>query len=192
MNFLEEKIRKCGTVLPGNVLEVNDFLNHQIDVALLDKLGENFAELFKGVDVTKILTIEASGIPVACSLARAFNNIPVVFARKHHTSNIAQDVYYSTVWSYTNSRNYNVSVSKKYIQPSDKFILADDFLANGNAVNGLIEIVESVGAKVQGVCVAIEKGFQGGGDALREKGYRVESGAIIDKMSYDGTIVFRK
>lgn len=192
MDFLEERIRREGVVLPGNVLKVNDFLNHQLDVALLDRLGGEFARLFTGTEVTKILTVESSGIAVACSIARAMGNIPVVFAKKHSSPKMSEDVYYATVWSYINSCNYNIVVSKKYISPQDKILLADDFLANGNALNGLIEMIEAVGAHVQGACIAIEKGFQGGGDSLRKKGYRIESGVIIDSMSYDGTIVFRK
>lgn len=191
MKFLEDKIKKDGVVLPGNILKVNSFLNHQIDVGLLDKLAEEFKKAFEGVEITKVVTIEASGIAVACSVARAFGNIPVLFAKKHKSAALSDDVYYSTVWSHTNSYNYNIVVSKEYLSPDDKILLVDDFLANGNAVKGLLEIAESAGAKVQGVCVAIEKAFQSGGDALREKGIHLESGAVIEKMSYDGDIVFR-
>lgn len=191
MKLLEDRIRKEGIVLPGNILKVNGFLNHQIDVALLDALGEEFAGHFKGAGITKIVTVESSGIAVACSIARAFGNIPVLFAKKHHSSNFSESVYYSTVWSNTNSRNYNIVISKNYISPDDKVLLADDFLANGNAFNGLIEIIEGAGAEIKGMCVAIEKGFLKGGDKLRAKGYQVESGAIIESMSYNGDIVFR-
>lgn len=191
MKLLEDRIKKDGVVLPGNILKVNSFLNHQIDVGLLDKLAEDFKKSFVGVDITKIVTIEASGIAVACSVARAFGNIPVLFAKKHKSAALSDDVYYSTVWSHTNSCNYNIVISREYLSSDDKILLVDDFLANGNAMNGLIEIAESAGAKVQGVCVAIEKAFQSGGDALREKGIHVESGAIIEKMSYNGDIIFR-
>ncbi len=191
MKLLEEKILKDGIVLPGNILKVNSFLNHQIDVDLLDKLGQNFAELFKGSEISKIITIESSGIAVACSVARAFNNVPVLFAKKHSNPNVAEDVFYSTVWSNTNSCNYNIVISKNYLSSQDKVLIVDDFLANGNAINGLIEIAKDAGAKVEGVCVAIEKAFQKGGDAIRAKGIRVESGAIIDSMTYNGDITFR-
>lgn len=191
MKLLEDRIKKDGIVLPGNILKVNSFLNHQIDVELLDKLAEDFKKSFDGVDITKVVTIEASGIAVACSVARAFGNIPVLFAKKHTSAALSDDVYYSTVWSHTNSCNYNIVISREYLSSDDKILLVDDFLANGNAMKGLIEIAENAGAKVQGICVAIEKAFQSGGDALREKGIQLESGAIIEKMSYNGDIIFR-
>ncbi len=190
MELLENRIRKDGEVLPGNILKVSSFLNHQIDVALLDGLAAEWKKLFEGTEITKILTIESSGIAVACSVARAFGNVPVVFAKKHQSSNISEDVYSTTVWSFTHSRNYNVVVSRKYLSEGDKVLLVDDFLANGSALEGLVNLVESAGACVQGACIAIEKGFQDGGQKLRSKGYRIESGAIIKSMTGDGQIYF--
>lgn len=190
MELLEERIKNDGEVLPGNILKVSNFLNHQIDINLMDQMGEEFSRLYKNTEVTKILTIESSGIAIAYSVAQKFE-VPLVFAKKHQSSNVNEDVYSTKVWSFTHNQNYNVVVSKKYINPQDKILLVDDFLANGNALNGLIEIVEKAGAKIQGICIAIEKGFQDGGKKLREKGYHVESLAIIDKMTDDGKITFR-
>ncbi|MGN0728656.1 xanthine phosphoribosyltransferase [Treponema sp.] len=191
MKLLEDRIKKDGVVLPGNILKVNSFLNHQIDVSLLDSLAENFKKAFEGVELTKIVTIEASGIAVACAVARAFGNLPVLFAKKHKSAALSDDVYYATVWSHTNSCNYNIVISKDYISSEDKILLVDDFLADGNAMNGLIEIAENAGAKIQGVCVAVEKSFQLGGDSIRKKGIRVESGAVIERMTYNGDIDFK-
>lgn len=190
MQLLEERIRKDGDVLPGNILKVSSFLNHQIDVQLLDKLGEEYARLYKGTPVTKILTIEASGIAVACSVARQFG-VPVVFAKKHQSSNVNEDVYATSVWSFTHSCNYNVVVSKKYLSKDDKVLLVDDFLANGSALAGLVDLVNKAGATVQGACIVIEKGFQDGGKQLRQSGLRIESLAIIDSMSPENGITFR-
>ena len=156
----------------------------------MDQMGAEFARLYKDTKPTKILTIESSGIAVGYAVARQFD-VPLVFAKKHQSSNVNEGVYSASVWSFTHNQNYTVVVSKKYINPGDKILLVDDFLANGNALNGLIEIVEKAGASVQGICIAIEKGFQNGGKMLREKGYRVESLAIVDKMTDDGTITFR-
>lgn len=191
MELLENRIKKDGEVLPGNILKVSSFLNHQIDTVLLDQMGAEFARLYKDTPVTKILTIESSGIAVGYSVARQFG-VPLVFAKKHQSSNVNEDVYSTTVYSYTHGQNYNVVVSKRFISPEDKILLVDDFLANGKALNGLIDLVEQAGAKVQGVCIAIEKGFQDGGKTIRERGYRVESAAIIEKMTDDGQIEFRK
>ncbi|WP_177528717.1 xanthine phosphoribosyltransferase [uncultured Treponema sp.] len=190
MELLENRIREDAEVLPGNILKVSNFLNHQIDVKLMDQMGEEFARLYKDTPVTKILTIESSGIAVAYSVAQKFG-VPLVFAKKHKSSNVNEDVYSAKVWSFTHNQEYTVVVSKKYISPGDKILLVDDFLANGAALNGLIKIAEDAGAKVQGICIAIEKGFQNGGKELREKGYRVESLAIVDKMTDDGKIQFR-
>ena len=190
MELLEKRIIEDGEVLPGNILKVSNFLNHQIDVRLMDEMGAEFARLYKDTKPTKILTIESSGIAVGYAVARQFG-VPLVFAKKHQSSNVNEGVYSARVWSFTHNQNYTVVVSKKYINPGDKILLVDDFLANGNALNGLIEIVEKAGASVQGICIAIEKGFQNGGKMLREKGYRVESLAIVDKMTDDGTITFR-
>src|SRR5574344_716677 len=190
MQLLEERIRKDGDVLPGNILKVSSFLNHQIDVQLLDKLGEEYARLYKGTPVTKILTIEASGIAVACSVARQFG-VPVVFAKKHQSSNVNEDVYATSVWSFTHSCNYNVVVSKKYLSADDSVLLVDDFLANGSALSGLVDLAKKAGAKVAGACIVIEKGFQDGGEKLRAGGLHIESLAIIDKMSPEEGITFR-
>ena len=190
MELLEKRIIEDGEVLPGNILKVSNFLNHQIDVRLMDHMGAEFARLYKDTKPAKILTIESSGIAVGYAVARQFG-VPLVFAKKHQSSNVNEGVYSASVWSFTHNQNYTVVVSKKYINPGDKILLVDDFLANGNALNGLIEIVEKAGASVQGICIAIEKGFQNGGKMLREKGYRVESLAIVDKMTDDGTITFR-
>lgn len=190
MKLLENRIREDAEVLPGNILKVSNFLNHQIDVKLMDQMGEEFARLYKDTPVTKILTIESSGIAVAYSVAQKFG-VPLVFAKKHKSSNVNEDVYSAKVWSFTHNQEYTVVVSKKYISSCDKILLVDDFLANGAALNGLIKIVDDAGAKVQGICIAIEKGFQNGGKELREKGYRVESLAIVDKMTDNGKIQFR-
>lgn len=190
MKLLENRIREDAEVLPGNILKVSNFLNHQIDVKLMDQMGEEFARLYKDTPVTKILTIESSGIAVAYSVAQKFG-VPLVFAKKHKSSNVNEDVYSAKVWSFTHNQEYTVVVSKKYISSCDKILLVDDFLANGAALNGLIKIVDDAGAKVQGICIAIEKGFQNGGKELREKGFRVESLAIVDKMTDNGKIQFR-
>ncbi len=190
MELLEERIRKDGEVLPGNILKVSSFLNHQIDVQLLDELGAEFKRLYKDTPVTKILTVEASGIAVACSVARQFG-VPVVFAKKHQSSNVNEDVYSTTVWSFTHSKNYNVVVSKKYLSAEDKVLIVDDFLANGSALAGLLDLVNKAGAEAMGACIVIEKGFQDGGEKLRSEGVRIESLAIIDSMSPDEGIQFR-
>lgn len=191
MELLEERIRKDGEVLPGNILKVSSFLNHQIDVNLLDELGAEFARLYKDSKITKILTVEASGIAIACSVARQFN-VPVVFAKKHQSSNVNEDVYSTTVWSFTHSKNYNVVVSKKYLSKDDRVLLVDDFLANGSALAGLVDLVNKAGAVMEGACIVIEKGFQDGGEKLRQQGIRIESLAIIDSMNVDEGIKFRK
>lgn len=191
MELLEERIRKDGEVLPGNILKVSSFLNHQIDVKLLDELGKEYKRLYEKSKVTKILTVEASGIAIACSVAREFN-VPVVFAKKHQSSNVNEDVFSTTVWSFTHSRNYNVVVSKKFLNSDDKVLIVDDFLANGSALSGLVDLVKQAGAEVTGACIVIEKGFQDGGDKLRREGLRIESLAIIDSMSPEEGIKFRK
>jgi len=190
MDLLKERIRKDGQVLPGNILKVGSFLNHQIDIELLDKIGEEFARLYKGVPVTKILTVEASGIAIACSVAHILR-VPVVFAKKNKTGNVNDDCYVTSVYSFTNAKNYNVIVSRNYLKPEDKILLVDDFLANGSALSGLLDLANQAGAKVQGACIVIEKGFQEGGRLLRDKGLRIESLAIIDSMSVENGITFR-
>lgn len=190
MELLEQRIIKDGEVLPGNILKVSGFLNHQIDISLLDAMGAEFKRLFKDKEVTKVVTIESSGIAIAYPVAREFG-VPLVFAKKHQSKNVNEDVYKTVVYSFTHGQDYTVVVSKKFIKPGDKVLIVDDFLANGKALEGLIDIIEQAGATVQGMCIAIEKGFQKGGDSLREKGYQVESLAIVDKMTDDGKIEFR-
>ena len=191
MNFLEERIAKDGIVKPGNVLKVDSFLNHQMDVTLMDQMGEEFKRRFADKTITKVLTIEASGIGIACSVARAFQT-PMVFAKKAKSINIDGDVYVAEVESFTHKTTNNVIVSKKYLSPDDHVLIIDDFLANGCALTGLISIIESAGATVEGIGIAIEKGFQPGGSLIREKGYHLESLAIVDAMDAEtGTIQFR-
>lgn len=189
MKLLEEKILEQGEVLPGNVLKVGSFLNHQLDVKLLLEMGKEAARLFEGVPVTKIVTAEASGIAIATAFAAVFG-VPALFAKKNKTSNLAGEFYTANVHSYTHGNDYKMVVDKKYLKPDDTVIIADDFLANGAALEGLCDIVAQSGATLAGCVIAIEKGFQGGGDRLREKGVRVESLAIVESME-DGKITFR-
>lgn len=192
MNFLEERILKDGIIKPGNVLKVDSFLNHQMDVKLLDEIGREFHRRFKSEKITKILTIEASGIAIAYPVAREFD-VPLVFAKKAKSVNIDGDVYVAEVESFTHKNKNQVIVSKKYLSPEDNVLIIDDFLANGCALQGLVSIVESAGASVAGLGIAIEKGFQIGGRVIRNLGYRLESLAIIDSMNdKDGTVVFRE
>ena len=190
MKKMQEKILKEGTILPGGVLKVGSFLNQQIDTPFMKAIGEEIAELFKDAEITRILTIESSGIPIAISAGFAMN-LPVVYAKKNKSSNISGDCYCTMVHSFTHGNNNNVIVGKEYIKPDDKILIVDDFLAHGSALTGLIEIVEQAGATVVGCVAAIEKGFQMGGDSLRKKGYRVESLAIIEEMT-DTEIYFRE
>ena len=190
MRKMEEKILAEGEILSGGVLKVGSFLNQQIDTVFMKEIGEEIAEMFKDEEVTKILTIEASGIPIAVSAGFAME-LPVVYAKKNKSSNISGDVYSTVVQSFTHGNKNHVIVNKEYISPDDKVLIVDDFLAHGSALTGLIEIVEMAGAKVVGCVAAIEKGFQLGGDRLRERGYRVESLAIIEEMD-DIEITFRK
>lgn len=190
MDFLEERIKKDGHVYPGNILKVDSFLNHQIDVSLMDQVGEAFYEKYKERGITKILTIEASGIAIAYATARAFG-VPLLFAKKTQSLNIGNDVYATTVSSFTYKKDYQVVISKKYLGPDDHVVIVDDFLATGNAMFGLTEICKMAGAAVEGIGICIEKGFQNGGKQLREMGYSVTSLAIIESMSDDGGIVFQ-
>ena len=190
MKKMEEKILAEGVILSGGVLKVGSFLNQQIDTVFMREMGEEIARLFKDEEVTKILTIEASGIPIAVSAGFAMN-LPVVYAKKNKSSNISGDVYTTVVQSFTHGNKNNVIVNKEYISPDDRILIVEDFLAHGSALTGLIEIAEMGGATVVGCVAAIEKGFQLGGDRLREKGYRIESLAIIEEMD-DTEIVFRK
>jgi xanthine phosphoribosyltransferase len=189
MKLLEEKILSCGAVLPGNILKVDSFLNHQLDVSLLSELGKEFYRLFSDCNVTRILTVEASGIPIACFAAQHFN-VPVVFAKKGYHKNIGNDVYTAEVFSFTKGTSYTIFVSKKYINPGDNILVIDDFLANGQAVLGLKKIIEDAGANLTGVGIAIEKGFQNGGKEIRAQGVKLKSLAIVDSMT-DDSISFR-
>lgn len=190
MQLLKDRILKDGIVKEGNVLKVDSFLNHQMDISLFEEIGKEFKKRFDGESINKILTIEASGIGIACIAARYFN-VPVVFAKKSKTKNIAGDVYTSRVESFTHGRIYDIMVSKDFLNSGDRVLLIDDFLANGCALEGLAELVRSAGATLVGAGVVIEKGFQRGGDLLRSKGVRVESLAIIDRMDESGSITFR-
>lgn len=181
MNFLEERILKDGIVKPGNVLKVDSFLNHQMDIALLDDMGKEFYLRFADKPVTKILTIEASGIAIACAAARYFH-VPVVFAKKSKSINIDGDMYTAEVESFTHKNKNQVIVSKKFLSENDRLLIVDDFLANGCALQGLISISESAGATVEGIGIVIEKGFQFGGRSIRNLGYHLESLAIVDGM----------
>ena len=191
MNFLEERIVKDGIVKSGNVLKVDSFLNHQMDISLMDQMGEEFYKRFKDCGVNKVLTIEASGIGIACSVARCFG-VPMVFAKKAKSINIDGDVYAASVESFTHKNVNQVIVSKKFLSPGDRVLIIDDFLANGCALQGLIAITESSGAEVVGIGIAVEKGFQVGGRVIRNLGYKLESLAIVDEMdAQTGKIVFR-
>ena len=189
MELLKERILKDGIVRAGNVLKVDSFLNHQIDIRLLDDIGREFYRRFQDDRITKILTIEAGGIAVACAVARYFS-VPVIFARKSKSSTLDEDVYTSKVYSYTHKDMHWVMVSCNYLEEDDNVLIIDDFLANGSAAQGLLEICDYAGANVVGVGIVIEKGFQKGGNLLREAGIHVESLAIIDSMDEDG-IKFR-
>lgn len=190
MRILEERILKDGKVFAGNILKVDSFLNHQLDVNLLSEMGKELKNLYSDCDITKVLTIEASGIGVGCMVAQFFN-CPLLFAKKSKTLNIKGDVYTSKVESFTHQYVYDIIVSKDFLNENDTVLIVDDFLAKGNALVGLIDIVKQSGAKLAGCGIAIEKGFQGGGDKLRVQGIRVESMAIVDSMNDEtGEIVF--
>ena len=189
MKLLEDRILKDGKVYPGDVLKVDSFINHQIDVPFVYELGREFCNLYKGAGVTKILTIEASGIGIA-SLAAVHFGCPVVFAKKSGTSNLSPDVYTAEVYSYTHKKTYNVRVAKEYLKADDTVLIIDDFLATGSALNALIKLVDDAGASLAGVGIVIEKAFQPGGDEIRARGIRVESLARIASMTDDGKITF--
>ena len=192
MQLLKDRIRKDGKIKEGNVLKVDSFLNHQMDVKLFQEIGKEFKRRFEGEEITKILTIEASGIGIACVAAEVFD-VPVVFAKKTQSINLDGDVYSTKIQSFTHRRIYDVIVSKKFLSPEDHVLIIDDFLANGCALEGLIDIVKSSGATIEGVGIAIEKGFQKGGDLIRSKGIRVESLAIVDGMNAEtGEVFFRE
>ncbi len=185
MKLLEDRIREDGVVGAGNVLKVDSFLNHQMDVPFLSKLGEELYNRFKDEGITKILTIEASGIGIACMTAQYFG-VPVLFAKKTPTNNIFGDVYSAEVYSYTHERTYTIYVSRRFLNPNDKVLIVDDFLAKGSALLALLKLVESAGASVAGAGIAIEKAYQDGGNIVRNMGLRVESLARIDSMTEEG------
>ena len=189
MKLLEERIRKDGQVRPGNILKVDSFLNHQLDVELLEQLGKAFYEEFKDKGITRILTIEASGIALACLAAQYFK-VPVVFAKKAKSKNLDGELYTSTVHSFTYGKDFTVTLAKKFLSKEDTVLLIDDFLAVGKAMRGLIDICNQAEANIAGIGIAIEKGFQSGGRELREAGYEVYSLAIVDEMSDEGDLRF--
>ena len=192
MNFLEERIAKDGIVKEGNILKVDSFLNHQMDIDLFNQMGAEFKRRFEGKPINKILTIEASGIGIAC-IAATYFHVPVVFAKKSQSINIDSDVYVAEVESFTHKNKNQIIVSKKFLSSEDHLLIIDDFLANGCALQGLISIAEAAGATVEGLGIVIEKGFQIGGKVIRNLGYRLESLAIVDAMDPDtGTITFRE
>ena len=189
MQLLEERILKDGKVFPGNVLKVDSFLNHQVDVELINEIGKEFYRLFKDCGVNKIFTIEASGIGIACITAQYFH-VPVVFAKKTLGKNIAADVYSTPIKSFTHGKTYDVIVSQEFLNRDDKILIIDDFLAQGCALNGLIDLIKSAGAQIVGAGIVIEKSFQQGGDLIRSEGIRVESLARVASMTDDGKITF--
>ena len=189
MKLLEERIRKDGKIKSGDVLKVDSFLNHQMDVKLFQEMGKEFLRLYKDCGVTKILTIEASGIGIACVAAQFFD-CPVIFAKKNKTKNIAGDVYTSKVESFTHGKVYDIIVSKEFLRPEDRVLVIDDFLANGSALQGLIKLVQDAGATLVGAGIAVEKAFQPGGDMIRAMGVRVESLARIKSMSMENGFEF--
>ncbi len=191
MKELEDRIRRDGIVREGNVLKVDNFLNHQCDVALYDHMGAEWARLFAGKRIDKILTIEASGIGIACVAATHFGGVPVVFARKTESKNLDGDQYRTNITSYTKGREYRVIVAKRFLTAGEHVLIIDDFMAMGCAMNGLLQICDEAGVVVEGIGIAIEKGFQPGGDELRRRGYQVESLAIVKSMNAEtGEIVF--
>ncbi len=192
MRLLEERIRKDGVVKEGNVLKVDSFLNHQMDIELFNEMGKEFKRLFEGKKINKILTIEASGIGIACVVAQHFN-VPVVFAKKAKSINLDGEMLTTKIQSFTHNKVYDVIVSKKFLSSEDHVLIIDDFLANGCALLGLIDLVTNAGATVEGIGIAIEKGFQKGGELIREKGIQLESLAIVESMDANtGEIIFRQ
>ena len=190
VKLLEDRIRRDGVVLNEDVLKVDSFLNHQMDVSLFAEMGKEWARLYGGENVTKILTIEASGIGMACVAAEQFGGVPVVFAKKSKSRNVTGEMYHAQVESFTHGQVNDVTVSKKYLLPTDRVLIIDDFLANGAALQGLMELVAQAGATLVGAGIAVEKGFQPGGDRIRSQGVRVESLARIKYMSPEGIEFF--
>lgn len=192
MKLLKDRIRKDGKIKEGNVLKVDSFLNHQMDVNLFHEIGKEFRRRFEGEEINKILTIEASGIGIACVVAEVFN-VPVVFAKKTQTKNIAGDVYTTKVESFTHGRVYDIIVAKEFLGKEDKVLIIDDFLANGKALEGLVKLIQESGAELVGAGIVVEKGFQVGGDLIRSRGIHLESLAIVESMDEkSGEIVFRE
>lgn len=190
MQLLKERIIKEGKVLPGNIIKVDGFLNHRVDTALLCEIAEEFKKHFDTKNISVVLTAEASGIPLATVCAEKFG-VPMIFAKKAKSDNIESGLFKSEVWSYTYKKKFTLIVSKEWLKSSDTVLIVDDFMAKGNAVQGLIDIVDEAGCKLEGIAIAIEKGFQGGGDNLRAKNLNYKALAVIDSIGEDGTITFR-
>lgn len=192
MELLEQRIQQDGEVYPGNILKVSNFLNHQMDIPMLMAMGQEWARLFAGKGINKILTIEASGIGIACIAALSFGNCPVVFAKKSKSLNLGKDLYTTTVESFTHKTINTIQVDRRYLGPDDKVLIIDDFLANGKALEGLMDILKQAGAQLAGIGIAVEKGFQGAGDRFRSQGLPLQSLAIVDAMDETtGKIYFR-
>jgi xanthine phosphoribosyltransferase len=190
MEILKDKIRTYGKISGDRIVQVDSFLNHQLDIHLLNEMGKEFRRRFADKEITKILTIETSGIAIASIVAQYFDYVPVVFAKKHAGSNMNQDVYEAKVYSYTKNQEYTIKVSKEFLSPDDKILIIDDFLASGCALLGLIDVMTQSGAEIAGIGIVIEKGFQGGRKLLEDKGLQLESLAVIDSVR-DGQVVFR-
>ena len=190
MENLKNRINKDGKVLPGNILKVSSFLNHQIDIEFLDSLAEEILRRFAGTKINKVMTVESSGIAIACSVARLLK-VPAVFCKKNKSSNVPEDVYSTVIHSFTHGKDYTVVVSKEFLNKGDSVLVVDDFLANGCALEGLISLITDAGAEFAGAGIIIEKGFQGGGDKLRAKGLKIESLAIVERMSPEEGVIFR-
>lgn len=191
MQALKERIQKEGKILPGNIIKVDGFLNHRVDTALLGEIAGEFRKFFDTTKITVVLTAEASGIPLATMCANAYG-VPLIFAKKAKSDNIESGLFKSEVWSYTYKKKFTLIVSKEWLKKSDRVLIIDDFMAKGNAVHGLIDIVEEAGCSLEGIGIAIEKGFQGGGDKLRSAGYNYKALAVIDSIGEDGTLTFRE
>ncbi len=191
MQALKERIQKEGKILPGNIIKVDGFLNHRVDTALLGEIAGEFRKFFDTTKITVVLTAEASGIPLATMCANAYG-VPLIFAKKAKSDNIESGLFKSEVWSYTYKKKFTLIVSKEWLKKSDRVLIIDDFMAKGNAVQGLIDIVEEAGCSLEGIGIAIEKGFQGGGDKLRSAGYNYKALAVIDSIGEDGTLTFRE
>ncbi len=191
MQALKERIQKEGKILPGNIIKVDGFLNHRVDTALLGEIAGEFRKFFDTTKITVVLTAEASGIPLATMCANAYG-VPLIFAKKAKSDNIESGLFKSEVWSYTYKKKFTLIVSKEWLKKSDHVLIIDDFMAKGNAVQGLIDIVEEAGCSLEGIGIAIEKGFQGGGDKLRSAGYNYKALAVIDSIGEDGTLTFRE